>query len=223
MTPDSTPGDLRALLRRLPALAGPFPDLDPTDLPDRPDTLFAQWLLAAVDHGVLEPHAMTVATADDAGRPSSRVVVLKDVVDGAWHFATDARTRKAHDLGVNPRAALAFYWRELGRQVRLSGPARVLGPEESAADFLARSPASRAAARATRPGQPLRSTGELQAAMEQALARVEQEPGTVLPEWVLVAVEPDEAEFWQGDPRRAHTRVVYRRGGAGWERSLVWP
>jgi pyridoxamine 5'-phosphate oxidase len=229
------PGGLRPLLRSLPALAGPFPAFDPTDLPDRPDALFARWLHEAVQAGVREPHAMTVSTADASGRPSARVVVLKDLVDGGWQFATDARSRKAADLAVNPAAAVSFYWREQGRQVRVAGTARTLGPQASAADFLARSPASRAAALATRPGEPLGRVAELDQAMADARARVEAEPGTVLAEWVLVAVVPDEVEFWQGDPRRAHVRVVYRRledggaegaggsGGPAWERSLVWP
>lgn len=222
MTTDGTDG-VRDLLRSLRVFEGSLPPFDPADVPDRPDELFVRWLRAAADAGVREPHAMTVATADASGRPSSRVVVLHDVVGGGWRFATDARSRKSLDLAANPRAALSFYWREQGRQVRLAGPARELGAQASAADFLARSPASRAAGLATRPGEPLGSVAELAAAMEAAERQVEREPGTVLAEWQLVEVVPDEAEFWQGDPRRAHTRVVYRRGGAGWERGLVWP
>ena len=221
-TTEPTDG-VRDLLRSLRVFEGPLPPFDPDDVPDRPDELFVRWLRAAADAGVREPHAMTVATADGAGRPSSRVVVLHDVVDGGWRFATDARSRKSTDLAVNRRAALSFYWREQARQVRLGGPARTLAAEASAADFLARSPASRAAGLATRPGEPLASVAEMEAAMVRAEERVEREPGTVLAEWQLVEVVPDEAEFWQGDPRRAHTRVVYRRGGTGWERELVWP
>lgn len=216
-------GGVRDLLRTLRVFEGDLPDLDPVDAAPTPEGMFVRWLREAVDAGVREPHAMTVATADARGRPSSRVVVLHDVRDGAWLFATDARSRKAADVAQNPRAALSFYWREQARQVRLVGPVRDRGPEASAADFLARSRASRAAGLATRPGEPLGSVAELEAAMADALVRVEREPGTVLAQWTLLAVEPDEAEFWQGDPRRAHRRLVYRRGADGWESGLVWP
>ena len=222
MTSDH-PDDVRGLLRSLRVLDGDLPMLDPDDVAPTPQAMFVRWLREAVDAGVREPHAVTVSTADARGRPSARVVVLHDVRDGGWLFATDARSRKAVDLAENPWAALSFYWREQARQVRLVGPARSLGAEASAADFLARSPASRAAGLAARPGEPLGSRAELGRAVADALARVEREPGTVLADWVLYEVVPEEAEFWQGDAGRAHTRVVYRRGGDGWVSGLVWP
>ena len=216
---------LRDRLRSLPVFAGDLPHFDPTEVPADPFALFEAWLLRAVDDGVAEPHAMTLATADATGAPSARVVVLKDVRDGGWEFATDARSRKARDRASNPRAAANFYWQPQGRQVRLSGALVDRGPQASAADFLARSPASRAAALAVRPGEPLGSAAELEAAIVDARQRVDREPGLVLAEWLLLALIPLEVEFWQGDPRRAHTRVVYRRDDvdAPWRCELVWP
>ena len=215
--------DLRALLRSLPVFAGPLPTFDPDDVADAPDAMFVRWLREAADAGVREPHAVTVATADADGRPSSRVVILHDVVGGAFRFATDSRSRKALDLAGNPHAAMSFYWREQARQVRLAGTVRSLGAGASAADFLARSPASRAAGLATLPGERLGSVEEMAAAMAAAERRVADEPELVLPQWLLLELVPDEAEFWQGDARRAHVRVVYRRSDDGWTRELVWP
>jgi pyridoxamine 5'-phosphate oxidase len=221
---DDAPAALRRTLRRLPALAGDLPDLDPASLPDDPVTAFVRWLEEALAAGVPEPHAVTVATADAAGRPSSRVVVLKDVDEhGRWLFATDRRSRKSGDLDVNPAVALSFYWQPLGRQVRVTGTAVALDAAGCAADFLGRSPASRAAAFATRPGEPLPDLPTLHEAMARARAHVDAEPGAVLPEWVVYAVEPVEVELWQGSGSRAHQRVLYRRGPGGWTHRLVWP
>lgn len=217
-------GAVRELLRSLPALSGAVPPFDPDAAPDDPLTLFGDWFRAAVDARVPEPHAVTLATADAEGRPSARVLVLKDVGPDGFAFATDARSGKAADLAANPRAALTFWWQPVVRQVRVAGAARYLGDDVSAADYLARSPASRAAALAVRPGEPLGSVDELRTAMTAARGRIDAEPGFVLPEWQAWLVVPESVEFWQGSPDRAHVRLVYRRSGDGsWDRSLVWP
>jgi pyridoxamine 5'-phosphate oxidase len=214
---------IRDRIRALPALTGDLPEVDPYALPGDPEQAFAEWFAAAVDAGVPEPHAMTVATVGPDGAPTSRVVLLADVADGAWVFATDARATKARDLAGDPRAALTFYWQPLGRQVRLTGPAHLLDPAVSTADFLSRSPSSRAAALASRPGEVLRSVGEMTAAIAGARARVDREPGLVVPTWQLWAVVPDHVELWQGDSDRAHLRVLYTRTDDRWDRHLGWP
>lgn len=214
---------MRDRLRRLPALAGPFPPFDPSAVPVDPVPLFVAWFDEALAGGVVEPHAMTVATVDGDGAPSARVVILKDVAGGAWQFATDARSEKARDLGAGGPAAASFYWPAQGRQVRVAGHAQPLDEQANAQDFLARSPASRGAALATRPGEPLDDVADLTRAIEAARRRVESEPRLVLAEWVVYALTPTQVEFWQGDPGRAHTRVVYEMGPDGWEHSLRWP
>ena len=214
---------MRELLRSLPALSGRPPRFDPQDAPDEPLDLFAQWFTAAVEHGVPEPHAATLATADASGRPSSRVLVLKDVGPEGFAFATDARSAKAADLAANPRASLGFWWQPVVRQVRVAGAARYLGADASAADYLARSPASRAAAAGVRPGEPLTSIAELHASLRASRERVDADPGYVLPSWQAWLVVPEVVEFWQGSADRAHVRLVYRRTGEAWARSLTWP
>jgi pyridoxamine 5'-phosphate oxidase len=214
---------LRDRLRGLPALTGDLPEVDPYQLPADPVAAFGEWFAAAVDAGVPEPHAMTLATADAGGRPSSRVVLLVDVRDGAWVFATDARAGKARDLEANPRAALTFYWQPLGRQVRLSGTAAPLDAAAAADDFLRRSPSARAAALASRPGEPLHAVDDLVLAVAEARTRVDRQPGLVPPTWQLWGVRPETVELWQGHSDRAHLRVRYHRAGDRWERRLDWP
>lgn len=213
----------RDLLRSLPALTGDLPEVDPYALPADPVEAFQDWFAAAVAAGVPEPHALCLSTVAPDGAPHARVVLLADVADGAWVFASDARAGKAQDLAAEPRAALTFYWQPLGRQVRVVGRARALDAATCAADFLRRSPSARAAALASRPGERLLSAGELHAAVQQARARVDREPGLVLPTWQLWAVEPDEVELWQGDSDRAHVRVRYTRAEDRWDRHLDWP
>lgn len=211
-------------LRRIPALAGDLPSFDLDELPDDPMSLFVQWLEDAIATGVPEPHAMTVATLAPDGRPSARVVILKDVAGGALYFATDARSRKATDLTHSPLVAVSFYWQPVGRQVRIVGRAAAQTAQQSAADFLGRSPASRAAALATAPGEPLESVDALRAAFDAARARIEAEPDVVLPQWQLIRVDPSEVELWQGRGDRAHVRVQYARTADGtWSHSLVQP
>ncbi len=214
---------LRDRLRGLPALTGDLPEVDPYTLPADPVAAFEEWFAAAVDAGVPEPHAVTLATADATGAPSARVVLLVDVADGAWVVATDARAAKAHDLAANPRAALTFYWQPLGRQVRLAGPAHLLDPATTAEDFLRRSPSARAATLASRPGETVRSVAEMTAAVAGARARVDREPGLVPPTWQLWGVRPETVELWQGDHDRAHLRVRWTRADDRWDRHLLWP
>lgn len=214
---------MRELLRSLPALSGTAPAFDPTAVPDDPLDLFGRWFAAAVDAGVPEPHAVTLATADADGRPSARVLVLKDVGPDGFAFATDARSTKSGDLAANPQASLSFWWQPVVRQVRVTGTARYLGEQVSADDYLARSPASRAAAAGVRPGEPLGSVDELRDALAQARARVDADPGFVLPAWQAWLVVPEAVEFWQGSADRAHVRVAYRRTPGGWSHELVWP
>ncbi|RMI12810.1 pyridoxine/pyridoxamine 5'-phosphate oxidase [Cellulomonas triticagri] len=211
------------LLRGLPALTGDLPEVDPYALPADPVEAFERWFADAVAAGVPEPHAVTLATAGADARPAARVVLLADVVDGAFVIATDSRAGKSQHLSANPHAALTFYWQPLGRQVRLSGPVHALDAAACAADFLRRSPSARAAALASRPGEALHSPAEMVAAVAEARTRVDRDPRLVLPTWQLWGVVPEVVELWQGDHDRAHLRVRYSRTGGGWTRRLDWP
>src|ERR1700753_1966015 len=113
---------IRELLRGLPVFAGDLPDFEPDQAPDDPVTLFTDWLAAAVAAGVPEPHVMSLATVAVDGRPSSRMLILKDVEpEGRSYFASTSTSRKGRELADRPYAALGFYWPRLGRQLRIGG------------------------------------------------------------------------------------------------------
>jgi pyridoxamine 5'-phosphate oxidase len=212
------------MLRGLQVFPANMPEFDVRSAPGDPVTLFLRWLAEAVRDKVLGPHVMTLATADAAGRVSSRVLICKDVDDdGRWSFASDAESVKGRDLAANPCAAASFYWPQLGRQIRISGVATPAGGEASAADFLARPPASRAAALAGRQSESLDDPADLDAAFRQSQAAVDADPGLIAPGWTLYQLTADTVEFWQADHQRRHIRIQYQRTAGAWASHLLWP
>ena len=126
------------MLRALPDFPDELPDFDPASAPADPAELFRLWLDEALRAGVPQPNACSLATADEHGRPSSRMLILKDIDDDGWHFATSRASRKGRELSANPHAALNFFWQQQGRQVRVAGSVVELSPEASASDWHAR-------------------------------------------------------------------------------------
>ena len=126
---------LRRRLRALPDFPDLLPGFDPANAPADPVDLFLQWLDHALAAGVLQPHAFSLGTAAADGRVSSRMLILKDIEDGAWHFASTRGSRKGRELAANPLAAMNFYWPALGRQVRVVGAVSLLTAEASALDW----------------------------------------------------------------------------------------
>ena len=216
-------GDIRTYLRALKVFTGDLPEFDPEAAPPAPEALFVEWLYAAVEAGVREPHAMTLATVGTDGMPSGRVLVLKNIDEQGWQFAVHGASPKGQDLIAHPSAALTFYWSQQARQVRVRGSVQAEPAERSAADFLARPPGSRAEALLGRQSQPLASRDDLDLASKQSRERVDAEPGLIAPEWTLYTLRADTVEFWQGDAERKHTRVKYYRAAEGWRRELLWP
>ncbi|MEN3540348.1 pyridoxal 5'-phosphate synthase [Microbispora sp. ZYX-F-249] len=221
---DDPAGSLRDLLRGLAVFDTELPGFDVDAAPADPVELFVQWLTSAVRAGVREPHAMALATADAGGRPSSRVLICKDLdADGTWYFATSAGSRKGRELAATPYAALSFYWPEQGRQIRVRGAAVPADAERGAADFLARSPGARADALTGRQSQVLDEPSDLEAALRAAHARIEADPAVVAPDWTVYGVRADDVEFWQADRDRRHIRLRYTRADGAWTRHRLWP
>jgi len=214
---------MRDLLRELPVFDRPLPDFDVADAPPEPLALVASWLTEAVAAGVVEPHAMTLSTVDADGRPDARVLILKDLDADGLHYATTSTSAKGRQLAANPQVALSFYWREQGRQIRVRGVARQADPETSRRDFLARSEGSRIASLTGRQSAVLADQTALDHELELVRARLTDEPGLVAENHTVYVVRPEEAEFWQGDAQRRHTRLRYRRTGDTWACELLWP
>lgn len=215
--------ELRDKLRALKSLAGPFLAFDPATAPDDPRDLFSTWLDAAIDAGIREPHAMTLSTVDGDGYPDARVLILKNLDEKGWHFATTRTSPKGRQIEASLRAALTFYWQPLGRQVRIRGAIANLGTAAGNADFRARPVGARVAALLARQSDVLDSDEELARALERQQRRVEQDPEQVAPDWAVYAVVPASVEFWQGDTQRRHIRLRYRRSDRGWTRERLWP
>jgi pyridoxamine 5'-phosphate oxidase len=187
-----------------------------------PIALFREWFDEALAAGVEVPEAMTLATADADGRPSARMLLLKSADDRGFTFFTGYESRKGLELAENPRAALVFYWRPLGRQVRVEGAVRRLAAEESDAYWATRPPRSRAAAAVSRQSKPLESLEALGAEAERLLA--ENRGEVPRPErWGGYLLEPETIELWQHRDDRLHDRLRYTRAREGWRSERLAP
>ena len=199
------------------------PRLDPEAAPDHPDALFSRWLGEAEAAEVPGSRSMTLSTVDVAGRPASRVLILKDLHDGRWSFSSDRTSPKGQDLERCPWAALNFHWPQVGRQVRVRGRVEDAGWEAAARDVLERSRESRLETWTGKQSRPLGSRRELDAALSQGLEHIDRWPEAVPEHWARYDLLADEVEFWEADPSRRHARLLYRLGPRGWEQTQLWP
>jgi pyridoxamine 5'-phosphate oxidase len=209
--------NLRDRLRALPVFPNELPRFD-TDA--EPLSLLVEWLEGAIEAGVWQPHAMSLATSSASGVPSNRTLLLKDVdADAVW-FASLSTGPKGADLAANPLAALVLYWREQGRQIRIVGRTEEGPAGVSAPDFLQRGAPARARAIAGRQSEPVE---DFDAHLAPALEKVEAEPDYAPASWVAYRVIPDSVEFWQAERERDQVRLRYRRDGEAWRREILWP
>ena len=193
------------------------------DLHADPLLQFRSWLHEAVTAELTDATAMSLATADAQGRPTARIVLLKEYNEQGFVWFTDYRSRKGADLAVNPRASLLFYWRELERQVRIDGTVSRATREESAAYFLSRPEDSRYSAAASQQSASIADRGTLEARVDAL--RVQYPNGEVPPpeSWGGYRLVPETYEFWQGRVGRLHDRFEYALDGERWEITRLQP
>ncbi len=190
---------------------------------DDPMALFAAWFREAEEAGVGVPETMTLATADVDGAPSARMVLLKRADEDGFVFYSGYVSRKAGELERNPRAALVFYWRPLGKQVRVEGRAERVSEAESAAYFATRPRGSQLAAWASQQSEPLAGREELDRRYAELEREYDGRDVPLPPHWGGFRLRPDAIEFWQHRDNRLHDRIRYTRAREGWRSELLSP
>jgi pyridoxamine 5'-phosphate oxidase len=178
-----------------------------------PDPLrqFDLWFDEAVRSGLSEPNGMTLATADAAGRPAARIVLLKGYDQRGFVFYTSFDSRKGRELAVNPQAALCFWWPELERQVRIEGTVEKTTAEESDTYFRSRPRESQLGACASEQSAVVASRAVLEQRLAELEARYAGREVPRPPNWGGYRLVPHTIEFWQGGEARLHDRLRYRR------------
>jgi pyridoxamine 5'-phosphate oxidase len=199
------------------------PGLDEARAPADPLDLFRVWVEAALLSDLDVATTMALATADPAGHPSARMVLLKGFDDRGLTFYTNYGSRKGGELESNPFAALVFYWPNAHRQVRLEGPVARVPPAESDAYFATRPRGSQIGALASRQSEPLEGRGPLDERFFTLSSELEGRQVPRPPDWGGYRLDPRRIEFWQGRPDRLHDRLLYVRGEGGWARTRLAP
>ena len=184
---------------------------------------FKKWFAEAEAAEPVNPNAMTLATCTVDGRPSARMVLLKDVSDQGFTFYTNLESRKGTELANNPLAALCFYWKALARQVSIEGSVEAVDDVEADEYFASRSRMSRIGAWASKQSRPMTGRFELEKRVAEFTAKfhVGAVPRPIF--WSGFRIVPKTIEFWQEHQFRLHQRVLYTRAGDGWKMETLYP
>ncbi|WP_394244975.1 pyridoxamine 5'-phosphate oxidase [Vibrio astriarenae] len=193
------------------------------DLKDDPIDQFSLWLQQAIDVGMTDPTAMTVATVDERGQPFQRIVLLKNLDQQGFVFYTNLGSRKAQHIGHNNRVSLHFPWHPLERQVHVTGVAEKLSSVENMKYFLSRPKESQLAAIASKQSSRISARGVLEAKYLELKQKFEKGDVPVPSFWGGYRIKPESIEFWQGGEHRLHDRFLYSSIENQWDIERLAP
>lgn len=188
-----------------------------------PHALFEEWFALARESEINDSNAMALATADEAGQPSVRMVLLKGHDARGFVFYTNQDSRKGNELEANPQAALLFHWKTLRRQVRVEGAVQPVSPAEADDYFATRSRDSQLGAWASDQSRPLLARELFEQRYEEVRLRFEGGPVPRPPRWSGFRLVPERIEFWSDRAHRLHERRLFTFREGAWSESLLYP